>query len=127
MDVMNIRVKYIRKMDPPYQNLKEWMADEDNVYIGREGVVFIDGERYPKQRSIWANPFKVDKDGTLEEVLAMYKEHIIEKMANGKISIEQLLSLRDKHLGCWCAPDPCHGDILKKLVRRAWRKERRSR
>ena len=31
-----------------YQNLKEWMADERNVYIGRGGGLILDGERYPK-------------------------------------------------------------------------------
>jgi len=40
MDVVNVRVKSIR---PKYNNLKEWIADGSNVYIGRGGVVFIDG------------------------------------------------------------------------------------
>jgi len=39
MSVVNCKVKYIR---PEYNNLKEWMNNPNNVYIGREGVVFID-------------------------------------------------------------------------------------
>ena len=43
---VNVKVKYIR---PFYNNLKEWMEDENNVYIGRKGVVFIDGKRFRKK------------------------------------------------------------------------------
>lgn len=46
--VVNVKVKYIR---PKYHNLKMWM-DDDNVYIGRKGVVFVDGQRFPKDSSI---------------------------------------------------------------------------
>lgn len=48
------------------QNLKEAL----NVYIGRKGVVFVDGD------SIWANPYKVGKNGTIKQVLELYKTHI---------------------------------------------------
>jgi hypothetical protein len=44
MSVVNCKVKYIR---PEYNNLKEWMNNPNNVYIGREGVVFIDKKRFP--------------------------------------------------------------------------------
>ena len=36
---VNCKVKFIR---PQYKNLKEWVENENNVYIGRAGVVFID-------------------------------------------------------------------------------------
>lgn len=63
--VSNVKVQYIR---PKYKNLKEWMDDPTNEYIGRAGAVFIDGKRFPKKASIWANPFKVGKDGNSGEV-----------------------------------------------------------
>jgi hypothetical protein len=44
MAVVNVKVEYIR---PKHKNLSEWMKDENNVYIGRKGVVFIDGKRFP--------------------------------------------------------------------------------
>lgn len=50
------------------KNLKEWMNDPNNVYIERRGIVFIDGKRFPEQDSPYANPFKVGKDGTRDEV-----------------------------------------------------------
>ena len=60
--VVNVKVKYIR---PKYENLKKWTQDPDNVYIGRKGIVFIKNEdgkkqRFPKQASIFHNPFKGD-------------------------------------------------------------------
>ena len=30
--------------------------------------------------------------------------------------IEELLDLESKNLGCWCAPNRCHGDVLVKLI-----------
>jgi len=57
--VVNVKIQHIR---PDYMNLKEWIKDENNVYIGRSGIVFIDGERYPKKTSIWANPFIVQNN-----------------------------------------------------------------
>ena len=116
--VVNVKVKYIR---PQYQNLEEWCKDKNNVYIGRRGVVFIGkkGEkkkRYPTKDSIFANPFKVGKDGTREEVIEKYNLHIKEKLEIGEISKEQMQSLQGKNLGCWCAPQACHGNVLKELL-----------
>lgn len=109
MSVCNVRVKHIR---PKYDNLKEWCEDPNNYYIGRRGIVFVDGKRYPPQDSLFANPYKAGRDGTLEEVLAKYRVYIVDKINNG-LNIEVL---RGKNLGCWCSPNPCHGDILLELL-----------
>ena len=69
--VCNVKVKNIR---PEYDNLKEWMYNSDNVYIGRKGIVFIDGERFPKSDSIWANPFKINDEDDRNIVLKKYKK-----------------------------------------------------
>ena len=69
MSVVNCKVQYIR---PKYNNLKEWMNDPNNIYIGR-GVVFIDKKRFPAQASKFANPYKVGKHRTREEVINKYK------------------------------------------------------
>lgn len=109
MEVVNVRVKYIR---PKYQNLKEWMADPDNIYIGRGGIVFIDEERFPKEPSPWANPFK-----TGNNILGRYKEYIVKKIDSKEVDINEL---RGNRLGCWCKQPnqyiPCHGDVLMELL-----------
>ncbi len=110
MAVVNCKVKHIR---PKYNNLKEWMEDENNIYIGRAGIVFINGKRYPDKPSEFCNPFKIGKDGTRDEVIEKYKNYIKEKI---KESPQMLDKLKGKNLGCWCSPNHCHGDILIELL-----------
>lgn len=117
----NVRVKNIR---PKYNNLKEWLEDSNNVYIGRGGIVIIDGERIPKKSSIWANPFKA-KDFPNEDILNMYYEYITKKIEDENL-IDELLKLKGKNLGCWCTNTDstkhnnteyiCHGQILLSLI-----------
>lgn len=116
-EVVNVKVRYIR---PEKQNLKAWCADGNNVYIGRAGIVFVpmdDGskQRYPKKPSIWHNPFRVGKKYTREQAIAKYREYIVEK-TKAQPELYDLKTLKGKKLGCWCHPDPCHGDVLRELV-----------
>lgn len=98
------------------KGVKKWMEDENNVYIGRKGVVFIDKARFPPKSSIFANPYKVGKDGTNEEVAYKFRKHIITKLETGEITLDQLFELKNKNLGCWCHPLRCHGDILLEII-----------
>lgn len=121
MSVVNCKVKFIR---PQYNNLKEWMDDDANFYIGRAGVVFITNdetgkkERFPKLQSVFANPFKVGKDGTREEVIQKYKKYMSDKVESDYVLRQVLLELDGKNLGCWCHPEPCHGDVLLELIQK---------
>ena len=129
MKVVNVKVAYIRKPEyndgNVYQDLREWMADPDNVYIGRKGIVFVTNEdkskmRWPPTASIWANPYKVSKDCTVEQCLNLYRDYILCKISNGEITIDDIKALSGKRLGCWCKlPDkdvPCHGDVVIDIV-----------
>ena len=64
--VVSVKVNNIR---PQYKNLEERMKDENNVYIGRKGVVFINNKRFPHDNSIWSNPYKIDKNNTRNDVI----------------------------------------------------------
>jgi hypothetical protein len=121
-----VSVKNIR---PKYKNLKEWMEDKDNIYIGRKGVVFIDNERYPKFDSPFANPFKIKKRGKGDEqeqekeqekereiVLKKYQKYILNLLDNDEKLLNQLISMKGKTLGCWCCPKKCHGDVLIEII-----------
>lgn len=108
VQIVNVRMKYIRDK---YTNLKEWMDDPNNVYIGRKCIVFIDGKRYPSNDSLWCNPYKVGRDGTLEEVIGKFKIHL-DKLLENKDNLEMFMTLKDKTLGCWCHPELCHGDLI---------------
>lgn len=110
--IVNVKVQNIR---PEYKNLKEWMEDDNNVYIGRSGIVFIEGKRFPPKKSIWANPFKVQNNRN-ETVIQLYEKYIRDKIEN-EYGVDELLKLQGKTLGCWCKPKSCHGDVLLKLIK----------
>jgi hypothetical protein len=71
-----------------------------DVYVGRG------------RGSRWGNPFKSPDDGTREEVIAKYEQRLM----NQPELIAALPELRGKVLGCWCAPKPCHADVLLRLA-----------
>ena len=110
--IVNVRVNNIR---PKYHTLKDWMDDDENMYIGRGGIVFINNERFPKIPSKWANPFKVSKKYTRESSLIEYENYIRKKIESDPLTYN-LQELKNKNLGCWCHPKPCHGDVLIKLI-----------
>ena len=56
--------------------------------------------------------------GTVEEALEKYERRLRAMLAgkDGDVFRARLLALKGKRLGCWCAPDPCHGHVLVKLI-----------
>lgn len=95
------------------------------VYIGRHSPGF--GRHAPLLPSPFGNPFKADvfyADGhrvewTRDDVIRMYREWAAgtRRHPKGKAFPHALLeSLRGKVLGCWCAPQTCHGDVLIELL-----------
>lgn len=68
-----------------------------DVYIGRP--------------SKWGNPFVIGPDGTRDEVIAKYRAWLLAQPA----LVAALPELKNKTLGCWCAPQACHGDVLVDL------------
>lgn len=79
---------------------------EYDVYIGRAVP------RSGLKASTWANPFVIGRDGTREEVITKFRAWI---MSNTEL-IRRLPELNGKVLGCWCAPEACHGDVLSELA-----------
>jgi hypothetical protein len=77
-----------------------------DVYIGREM------RRYGLKESRWANKFKIGRDGTRDEVIARYEQWVL---AQPEL-VAALPELHGRVLGCWCAPVPCHGDVLARLA-----------
>jgi hypothetical protein len=121
-NVVSVKVDYIR---PKYDNLAEWMMDPNNIYIGRRGIVFVpttDGNkiRYPPNDSIWANPYKISNQLNRDQCLMLYRNHIVQSLKSGQISLIELGKLEGKTLGCWCKKKgenvSCHGDILVEIL-----------
>lgn len=123
--VCNVKVAKLR---PKYDNLFEWMKDPKNAYIGRGGVVFINGTRFPGKSSIWANPFKIGRDGSRAVVIRKCEEHLRNLLKEKPELVNELMDLNGKNLGCWCVDSPtnecddpeqivCHGQLLIKLMK----------
>ncbi|QIG57849.1 hypothetical protein SEA_PAULODIABOLI_115 [Microbacterium phage PauloDiaboli] len=65
------------------------------VYIGRP--------------TVYGNPFIIGQHGDRDEVIRKYAEYLIQ---NPDLMKQVRSELRGKDLVCWCAPEPCHGDVL---------------
>lgn len=80
-------------------------SNPNHVYIGRP--------------SKWGNPFSHTPDtlarhrvATREEAVAAYEAWLPQQPE----LMAALPELRGKTLWCWCAPQPCHGDVLARLA-----------
>lgn len=60
----------------------------------------------------WGNPFKVGIHGAQGECVIQYAEWI----RNQPQLLADLDELRGKRLACWCAPKPCHANVLAYLA-----------
>jgi hypothetical protein len=49
-----------------------------------------------------------------ERVIAAYRQWLLGMLVKDPTFLEPL---RGKRLACWCAPLPCHGDVIAEMVR----------
>lgn len=94
--VVNLRG---RREDPGYG---------DVVYVGRA----VRWGGWNLSTSPLANPFRIGRDGDPGEVIARYEQHLYSRPDLMRLA----RSLRGRRLGCWCAPDPCHADVIAALA-----------
>ncbi len=83
----------------------------NNVYI------------YIGRPSILGNPFKIGPDGTRLDVVEKYKDWLLthikmrDRIYNKLKEISEMTKAgKHVYLGCWCAPLPCHGDVIKEII-----------
>lgn len=77
-----------------------------DVYIGRPGP--------------WGNPFS-SRSGTLAAFRVAFREEAIWEYEKWLLAQPGLVAkvrqeLRGKTLGCWCAPQLCHGEVLARIA-----------
>ena len=95
-----VNLKYV-------ENVDEWLRDDNNVYIGR--VV----TRVAQACCKWGNPFKLRDYGyNRSKVVNLYESYV----CHSKELADSVWELKGKVLGCWCAPNQCHGEILHHLA-----------
>lgn len=98
------------------------VVQDCDIYVGRaqhQGGWHLDS-------SIWANPYKVNRDGTLGEVCTKYYWYIKSRPD----LLAKLPELCGKRLGCWCDiverndrslldrmnRPQCHAEVLMRLA-----------
>jgi hypothetical protein len=90
------------------------MRDDYDVYIGRGK------DPHTQEWGEWGNRFSrrdsampsVTRAGSVEEAIESYRRDLWQRIRTGKLSLQKLAALDGKTLGCWCAPGPCHGEVL---------------
>ncbi len=104
-----------------YGSSATWTADAGEepgprvVHCEREAFDIYCGRgsrRLGLPSSKWANPFRIGRDGTRQQVIAKHKSWL----PTQPHLIAALDELRGRTLGCHCAPDSCHCDTLFELA-----------
>lgn len=68
----------------------------------------------------WGNPFVIGRDGTREEVIHLFKMWVTTSQdAKAAWIRRNVHTLYGQVLGCWCAPQSCHGGPLHELAEAA--------
>lgn len=91
------------------RNLSDPLPGTARAYIGRPSPL--------------GNPYVLNKDGTREEVIAKYRTWLWGEMEKGspKVtgalnSLLQTARQQPLELDCFCAPESCHGDVIKSAL-----------
>lgn len=82
-----------------HDNLIRW-ADSAGLYVRVD------------RKTVWGNPFETPADGDRATVIRNYDQHYLPHKPS---LLRKVTDLRGKALGCWCAPEPCHGNVLVAL------------
>lgn len=92
----------------PHRHLVPWLFEEGLLtYVGHAGT------RHAWPKSDFANPF-IGLRSDRVEMVARYRdwvlgrESLLERLRSGELT--------GRALGCWCAPEGCHADVLAELA-----------
>lgn len=94
----------------PHRHLVPWLVDAGLVsYVGHAG------NRHSWPESDFANPFvreaKLDREGMVRHYREWLAEQprLLRRIKSGELT--------GRALGCWCAPKPCHADVLAEMAK----------
>lgn len=73
-----------------------------------------DHQVYVGRRTKWGNPYYMSQHGSREEVVELFRKYFY---GSGTL-MGAIHELEGKDLICWCAPLPCHADILLEFANR---------
>ncbi len=82
-------------------NKRDPNCPKDAVYVGRP--------------TKWGNPYLINERQSRADAIRRYRNDL---EASPILVAEVKRELRGKDLICWCAPLPCHADILLEIANR---------
>ena len=99
---------------PRVLNVRHLPGFSERRPIVPPGAIYIRraNGRYGLPKSKWANPFRPKLPTDHETAVAAYERWVRQRP-------ELMAALHELHgldLVCWCAPLPCHGDVLLRLA-----------
>lgn len=74
---------------------------EPAVYVGRP--------------TRWGNPHVIKGDMDRADAICLFRSYAEDRLRKDPRWLDPLIG---KHLLCWCAPLPCHADVLLELLQR---------
>ncbi|WP_460961944.1 DUF4326 domain-containing protein [Parasphingorhabdus pacifica] len=87
----------------PHKHLVPWLESEGLlIYVGHSGG------RHSWPGSDFASPFVKEAKSDRNAMVRHYEQWLDERPA----LLGRLGELTGHALGCWCAPKPCHADVL---------------
>lgn len=78
--------------------------DEYDVYIGRAGK---------GQEGFFGNPYN---SGSKEDNIKLFRKYFYDRIKTDANFAKRVQQLKGKRLGCFCAPKPCHGNIIAEYL-----------
>lgn len=94
-------------------NIREEVIHPGDVYVGRRMAAL--SEAIPGGNGYFGNRFRVEQHGRAGAI-AKFEEYARARMTCEPYYRERVKSLHGKRLFCWCAPLPCHAEVLERLA-----------
>lgn len=73
----------------------------------------------PPKQGCFGNPYHLHDiydDAERKRVIDAYRKYFLERVDEDVEFRTAVLDLRGKKLACFCAPKPCHGDVIVKWL-----------
>jgi hypothetical protein len=78
-----------------------------DVYIGRAGK---------SQDGYFGNPFRLRASEERGATIERYRKYFHNRMETDPEFKRRVHELKGKTLGCFCKPNPCHGDVIAEYL-----------
>lgn len=93
-----------------------------NIHVRFSFMTSVVNIKYSKcdvncsREGYYGNPYLIGRDGTRDEVCDKYEEYFAYKILHDARFRANILSLKDKVLGCYCYPKRCHCNTIANFL-----------